>query len=276
MEMINSIHDTVVLNNGIAMPRLGLGLYKVDDGSEIERAVAWALEAGYRSFDSAQLYGNEQGLGRALGGVDRDSVFVTTKVWNSHHGRDKAVRACEESLHRLGMDYVDLYLIHWPVPGRYLETWQALEELYRRGLCRAIGVSNFNIHHLEDVLKIASVKPAVNQVEFHPRLVQAEMHDFCRSKNIQLEAWRPLMGGSVRDIPLIDELSKKYGKTASQIVIRWHLQKDIIVIPKSVHRERIFENVDVFDFTLSNYDIKAIDSLSQNMRLGPDPEHVTF
>lgn len=276
MDMINSIHDTVTLNNGITMPRLGLGLYKVDDGAEIERAVAWALEAGYRSFDSAQFYGNEQGLGRALKAIDRESVFVTTKVWNSHHGRDAAVRACEESLHKLNMDYIDLYLIHWPVPGTYLETWQALEELYRRVLCRAIGVSNFNIRHLENVLKAGSVVPAVNQVEFHPRLVQTQLHDFCRSKKIQLEAWRPLMSGSAGNIPLIADLSKKYDKTTAQIIIRWHLQKGLVVIPKSVHRERIFENADVFDFALSNEDVHAIDALNRDLRMGPDPEYVDF
>ena len=271
------INSTVELLNGVEMPRLGLGVWRAKDGQETENAVLAALRAGYRSIDTASMYDNEQGVGRAFraSGIPREQVFVTTKVWNSEQGYDQTIKAFRGSLDRLAMDDVDLYLVHWPVVGKYKETYRALEELYDQGLVRAIGVSNFKIHHLEDLMGSCRIKPMVNQVELHPLHTQKKLFAFCRKEGIQLESWRPLMQGRL-DLPLIGELAAKYGKTPAQIVLRWHLQLGVVTIPKSVQEGRIRENADLFDFELEPEDMNRIDELNQNQRFGADPDHIDF
>jgi len=270
-----SLDSKVELLNGVGMPRLGLGVYRAKAGEEVENAVAAALKVGYRSVDTAAIYKNEEGVGRAIraSGVPREELFVTTKVWNKDQGYDSTIRAFEASLSRLGMDYVDLYLIHWPGNdrNRYKETYRAMEELYEQGRIRAIGVCNFQIHHLEDLMGSCRIKPMVNQVELHPLLTQKPLLEFCRKEGIQVESWRPLMDGKL-DLPLLQELAAKYGKTPAQIVIRWHLQHGLVTIPKSVRESRIRENADVFDFELEQEDMNRIDDLNENRRLGPDPD----
>jgi len=272
-----SLDSTVELLNGVGMPRLGLGVYRAKEGEEVENAVLTALKVGYRSVDTASIYKNEAGVGRAIraSGVPREQVFVTTKVWNRDQGYDSTIRAFEESLSCLGMDYVDLYLIHWPVKEKYKETYRAMEELYEQGRVRAIGVCNFQIHHLEDLMGSCRIKPMVNQVELHPLLTQKPLLEFCRKEGIQVESWRPLMDGKL-DLPLLQELAAKYGKTPAQIVIRWHLQHGLVTIPKSVRESRIRENADVFDFELEPEDMNRIDDLNENRRTGPDPDNFHF
>jgi len=277
MANVRHVAETTTLNNGVRMPWFGLGVYKTQEGPEVENAVAAALEAGYRLIDTAALYGNETGVGNAIraSGIRREEVFVTTKVWNSDQGYDETLRAFEASLARLGFDYVDLYLVHWPVKGKYKDTWRALERLYKEGLTRAIGVSNFHIHHLEDLMSSCEVKPAVNQVECHPLLTQTELRKFCREQNIAFQAWAPIMKGQL-DLPVLTELAAKYGKTPAQIVLRWDLQSDILTIPKSIRPERIRENANIFDFELSDEDMARIDALNQNSRFGADPDNFNF
>lgn len=266
--------NRVILNNGVAMPWLGLGLYKVREGEDLDRAVATALEAGYRSFDTASMYGNEAGTGRALraGGVPREELFIATKVWNTGQGYDETLRAFEASLSLLGADFVDLYLIHWPVSGLYNETWRAMERIYREGGARAIGVCNFTERHLGELLARGSVVPVVNQVEFHPLLFQKELLAYCEERGIRLEAWRPLTRGTLLTDPTILELARSYDRTPAQVMLRWDLQHGVITIPKSVTPSRIRENAAIFDFTLSNADMTRIDALDRGERLGPDPD----
>jgi diketogulonate reductase-like aldo/keto reductase len=248
------------------------------EGEQAYQAVRYALDAGYRSIDTAALYENEASVGRAVrdSGIPREEIFITTKVWNDDQRAGRVLQAFEESLARLKMDYVDLYLVHWPVPGRYIETWAVLEEIYRSGKARAIGVSNHLIHHLEAILKTGSIVPAVNQVEFHPYLQSRDLHAFCRQRGIQLEAWAPLMKGKGLSEPAIVEIAAKHGKTAAQVVIRWELQKEVVTIPKSVNRERIYENRDVFDFSLDDEDMRQIDALERDYRYGMHPDSFTF
>ncbi|QMV44989.1 aldo/keto reductase [Cohnella cholangitidis] len=269
--------STAELLNGVEMPRLGLGVWRAEDGQEAENAVLAALKAGYRSIDTASIYKNEHSVGRAIraSGTPREQIFVTTKVWNSEQGYDSTLNAFRSSLDRLGLDYVDLYLVHWPVAGKYIETYRALEELYEQGLVRAIGVSNFHIHHLEDLMGACRIKPMVNQVELHPLLSQKKLFAFCRKEGIQLESWSPLMKGELR-LPLIVELAAKYGKTPAQIVLRWHLQLGLVAIPKSVRETRIIENSQLYDFELEPEDIVRIDALNENHRFGADPDHINF
>lgn len=275
--MIQHVQDTVMLNNGIAMPGLGLGVFKVGDGSPVVAAVKSALRAGYRAIDTAAVYGNEEGVGEALRETDvpREEIFVTSKVWNADQGYDATLKAFDASLERLGLSYLDLYLIHWPVAGKYVETWQAMTELYKEGRVRAIGVSNFHINHLKDILDSSDVVPAVNQIECHPLLNQKEIRDFCQMNNIVLEAWSPLMKGNL-NLPVLEELAKKYQKTPAQIVLRWHLQHGVVIIPKSVHDYRIRENAQIFDFSLTTADMDAIDQLNEGKRFGPDPDNFDF
>lgn len=275
--MIQHVQDTIMLNNGLAMPGLGLGVFKVGDGSPVSAAVKSALRAGYRAIDTAAVYGNEEGVGIGLreGGVPREDVFVTSKVWNADQGYDATLKAFDASLGRLGLSYLDLYLIHWPVAGKYVETWQALTELYHEGRVRAIGVSNFHIHHLKDILDTSDVVPAVDQIELHPLLNQKEIRDFCQMNNIVVEAWSPLMKGNL-DLPVLEQLAKAYGKTPAQIVLRWHIQHGVVIIPKSVHDHRIRENAHIFDFSLSSADMDAIDALHEGRRFGPDPDNFDF
>lgn len=275
--MIKDIRDTTLLNNGVKMPWLGLGVWQVDNDNEVEAAVKMAVKAGYRAIDTAEAYENEEGVGKAIKecGVSRDELFITTKVWNSSQGYQSTLGAFEESRRKLGLDYIDLYLIHWPVKGKYTDTWRALEKLYKDGLVRAIGVSNFQIHHLQDLFKKGSVIPMVNQVECHPLLSQKELLAFCKKNKIQLEAWSPLMQGHL-ELPLLLELSNKYGKSPVQIVLRWDLQNEVIAIPKSVHENRIVENSNIFDFELSEDDMKSINELNKNKRFGSDPDYFRF
>ncbi|WP_246237244.1 aldo/keto reductase [Actinomadura chibensis] len=257
------------------MPQLGFGVFQASD-EEAERAVRTALEQGYRSVDTASAYGNEEGVGRALraSGVPREEVFVTTKLWNDEQGYDNALRACDASLSRLGLDYLDLYLIHWPMPSRgaYLDTWRALEDLKRDGRVRAIGVSNFTVETLSRIIEEADVVPAVNQIELHPYFQQDGLRAFHRDHGIRTEAWAPLgQGHGLLDDPALDRIGRSHGRTPAQVVLRWHLQIGNVVIPKSVTPSRIAENIDVFGFELSPDDMKAIGELDQGTRFGPDP-----
>jgi 2,5-diketo-D-gluconate reductase A len=266
---------TVTLNNGVTMPQLGFGVFQVPD-EETTAAVAGALRAGYRSIDTAAIYGNERGVGRALAdsGIARDELFVTTKLWNSEQGYDTTLAAFDASLDKLGLDHVDLYLIHWPTPARdlYLDTWRALEKLYADGRTRAIGVSNFQPAHLERLLGAASVVPAVNQIELHPGLQQAELREFHARHGIVTEAWSPLAQGAVLKDDAVTEIAAEHGKSPAQVVLRWHLQIGNVVIPKSVTETRIRENFDVFDFELGPQEIDALTALDRGMRTGPDPD----
>jgi methylglyoxal/glyoxal reductase len=273
-----NLSDCAVLANGAKMPWLGLGVWKAKEGGEVENAVKTALRVGYRSIDTAAIYGNESGVGKAVreSEIPREELFITTKVWNADQGYDSTLKAFEASLERLGMEYVDLYLIHWPVKGKYKETWKALEKLYKDGRVRAIGVSNFQVHHLEDLLQDAEIKPMVNQVELHPYLTQRELRDYCSRNGIVLEAWSPLMRGKVAEVPEIVELAAKYGKTPAQIVLRWNLQIGVVTIPKSVNEARIRENADLFDFELTAEDLAKLESLNRNHRTGPDPDNFDF
>ncbi len=275
---IESIADSAKLNNGVLMPWLGLGTYQTPPGDVAEKSVIWALEVGYRHIDTASLYRNEENVGEAIraSGVPREKVFVTTKVWNPDMRSGKVAQALDTSLQKLHMDYVDLYLLHWPVPGKYVECWKMMEELYKKGKAKTIGVSNFLIHHIEDILKIAKVVPAVNQVEWHPEARQQKLVDFCQSKGIVFEGWASLMQGAVAKIPALMEIGKKHGKTPAQIAIRWGLQHQVVMIPKSVHKDRIIENAGVFDFQLDAGEMNRIDALDQNKRIGPDPDNFNF
>ncbi|MFC8066012.1 aldo/keto reductase [Streptomyces sp. NPDC057293] len=268
----------IILNNGVEMPQLGFGVWQVPD-DEAETAVVQALEAGYRSIDTAAIYGNEEGTGRALAasGVAREDLFVTTKLWNSEQGYDTALRAFDASMAKLGLEYLDLYLIHWPMPaeGRYVDTYKAFEKLLADGRVRAIGVSNFLPEHLERLTGETSVVPAVNQIELHPHLQQHASREVHAEQGIATEAWSPLGSGKgILDIPAIVAIAQKHNRTPAQVVLRWHLQLGNVVIPKSVTPSRIKENIDVFGFTLDTEDLAAISALNEDRRLGPDPAEV--
>lgn len=272
-----NINSKVKLNNGMEMPWLGLGVFQASEGGEVENAVKTALEIGYRSIDTAALYGNERGVGTAVkeSNIARKNIFITSKVWNSDQGYRSTLKAFEISLEKLQTDYLDLYLIHWPM-SKSAETWKAMEELYEKGKIKAIGVSNFLIQHLEEFLPGCKVLPAVNQVEFHPELVQQDLLDYCLAKNIRPEAWSPIMKGKVNDIPVLQALAAKYQKTPVQIVLRWDIQKGVVTIPKSVNPKRIAGNADIFDFEISDEDMAKIDRLDKNNHIGPDPNNVSF
>jgi len=267
------IDTRIKLNNGLEMPLFGLGTYEADIGKNARNAVLYALEIGYRLFDTARIYGNEREIGEALreSEVPRDEVFITTKLWNSDHGYENAIEACERSLRRLGLSYVDLYLIHWPEEGLRNESWRALETLLEKGKCLAIGVSNYMIWHLEELLANSSTVPAVNQVEFSPFLYQKELLEFCHSHSIWLEGYSPLTNGAKLGDRRLIEVAKKYSKTPAQILIRWGLQRGVITIPKSSNRNRIRENAEVFDFVISEKDMTALDAFNVNLRTSWDP-----
>ncbi|MEK4875544.1 aldo/keto reductase [Bacillus sp. FSL W8-0102] len=245
-------------------------------------AVKTAIKHGYRSIDTAAIYKNEAGVGTGIregmkeAGIFREDLFVTSKVWNADLGYESTKKAFETSLNKLGLEYLDLYLIHWPVEGKYKEAWRALEDLYKEGRVKAIGVSNFQIHHLEDLMEGADIKPMVNQVEYHPRLTQKELQAFCQKQGIQLEAWSPLMQGQLLDNEVLQEIGKRYNKTVAQVILRWDLQNGVVTIPKSTKEHRIVENASIFDFELSKEDMELIDSLNQNHRVGPDPDNFDF
>lgn len=266
---------TVKLNNGLEMPQFGLGVWRIPPEEAADNVQA-AIECGYRLIDTAAIYRNEFGVGEGVrrSGVPREELFVTSKLWNSDQGFDSTIKAFEASLDRLGMDYLDLYLIHWPQPmyDTYVESWKAMERLYKEGRVRAIGVSNFQPAHLERLAAECEVVPAVNQVELHPRLVQAEVRAYDEAHGIQTESWSPLRG-VIEDVPdVLRDLAGKYGKTPAQVVLRWHIQLGLVVIPRSSKAERIAENRDIFDFELEAADVAAISGLHTGERLGNHPD----
>ncbi|WP_223587941.1 aldo/keto reductase [Neobacillus bataviensis] len=275
--MLTSLKDTTTLHNGVEMPWFGLGVFKVKEGSEVIESVKAAITNGYKSIDTAAIYQNEEGVGQGIreAGVPREELFITSKVWNSDQGYESTLKAYETSLKKLGLDYLDLYLIHWPGKTKYKETWKALEKLYKDGRVRAIGVSNFKVHHLEDLLKDAEIKPMVNQVEYHPHLAQKELLAFCQKEGIQLEAWSPLKQGQLLNDPVITEIAAKYGKSAAQVILRWDLQNKVVTIPKSIKEQRIIENANIFDFELSLEDMEKIDGLNKDERVGSDPDEMS-
>ncbi len=272
---------TLTLNNGVQIPQVGLGVYQTREGAEVERAVSAALEVGYRLIDTAAIYGNEVGVGKAVkaSGLPREDIFITTKLWNAHHAYDAALRAFDESLAKLDCGYVDLYLIHWPLPmeGRFTEAWKALEELYNSKRVRAIGVSNFKPHHLEELLRGAETVPTVNQIELHPMFQQKETRAYCAEHNIVVESYSPLMqAGEALEHPVIVDLARQHGKTPAQVILRWHVQSGLVVIPKSANPERIRENFALFDFELSTDDMQAIEGMERGVRISADPDTAAF
>lgn len=276
--MPQNLQDTTTLHNGVKMPWFGLGVFKVQEGSEVVESVKAALRNGYKSIDTAAVYGNEEGVGQAIkeAGVPREELFITTKVWNADQGYETTLQAFETSMDKLGLEYLDLYLIHWPVAGKYKETWKALEKLYKDGRVRAIGVSNFHVHHLKDLMADAETKPMVNQVEYHPHLAQTELLQFCKAEGIQMEAWSPLKQGELLTEPTIVEIAEKHGKSPAQVILRWDLQNEVVTIPKSIKEHRIIQNADIFDFELSAQDMERLNSLNKDERVGPDPDNFNF
>ena len=279
-----NINSKIVLNNKTEMPVIGLGTYLSTDGEEVASAVKWALEAGYRLIDTAMIYGNEDGVGKGIkqSGIPREEIFVTTKLWNADQGYENALRAIDVSLSKLGLSYVDLYLIHWPTAdekgvtsiNKRQETWRAMEEIYKSRKAKAIGVSNYTITHLEEMKKYATIMPAVNQVEFHPFLYQKDLFSYCKQNNIALEAYRPLTKGKRLNNKTVELIAKKYNKTDAQVLLRWSIQHGCIPIPKSVHKERIDENATIFDFELSEKEMETLDGLNENLRLCWDPTNL--
>ncbi len=279
-DFTRTLADTITLVNGTRIPQLGFGTWKLEEASVLRTAVLAAIEIGYRHIDTAAIYGNERYVGSALAesGVPREDVFLTTKCWNDsiRAGFDGVLRGFEESLQRLGTDYVDLYLLHWPIPGAYGDAWRAMETLYERKQARAIGVSNYLPHHLDELCVDATVTPMVNQIEFHPRLLQPELLHANRSRGITPVAWSPLMQGKVGEEAVLREIAEARGKTPAQVVLRWDLQHGVVTIPKSAHPDRIRENAELYDFELSAEEMKRIDGLNDGTRFGADPDHISF
>lgn len=269
-----NLKSATKLANGVEMPWFGLGVFKVQEGQEVIDSVKAAIKAGYRSIDTASVYGNEEGVGQAIreSGVAREELFITTKVWNTEQGYESTLAAFDQSLSKLGLDYADLYLVHWPIRAKYKDTWRALEKLYADGKVRAIGVSNFQIDHLEDLLADAAVKPMVNQVELHPLLNQQELREYCKAQGIQIEAWAPLAQGHLLDNEVLADIAARHNKTLPQVILRWDLQNGIVTIPKSVKEERIIANADIFDFELSEEEISRINGLNRDQRFGSHPD----
>jgi methylglyoxal/glyoxal reductase len=279
---VKNLQSTTTLSNGINMPWLGLGVFKVEEGPELVHAVKTAIKHGYRSIDTAAIYGNEEGVGKGIrdgiqeAGINRSDMFITSKVWNADLEYKATLTAFETSLEKLGLDYLDLYLIHWPVEGKYIDAWKAIEKLYKSGKIKAIGVSNFQIHHLEILMKEAEIKPMVNQVELHPRLTQKDLLVYCEENGIQLEAWSPLMQGEILGEPVLKAIGERYSKSPAQVILRWNLQNHIVTIPKSTKETRIVENASLFDFKLTEKEMEQIDGLNHHHRVGPDPDHFDF
>ena len=273
-----NLQSKKTLANGVEMPRLGLGVYKMTEPAEAVEAMTAALGAGYLAIDTASLYGNEVQVGEAVraSGVKREDLFITSKVWNTDQGYDETLRAFEKTLENLKMDYLDLYLTHWPVEGKFTDTYRAIERLFEEKLIRVPGVSNHHRHHLEAVFAKANVKPMVNQIELHPYLSQEPLREFCQEEKIAVTAWSPLARGKLLEEPVVKRIAESHGKAPAQVVIRWHLQHDIIVIPKSVRPDRVRSNADVFDFTLSDEDMQQLDALNRNERTGKDPDNMDF
>lgn len=276
---VDGLRATTTLNNGSAMPWLGLGVWQIASDAETERIVRTAIEQGYRSIDTAKIYGNERGVGQAIRncGVPRDQLFITTKVWNEDVRADRVAAAFDQSMKALGLDYLDLYLVHWPIGGKIVAAWQAMERLARSSRVKAIGVSNHLRPHLDELLAAAQIVPAVNQIEFHPYLQSKPLVEFCRAKRIHVEAWSPLMrGGALLQERALREIAERHGKTVAQIVLRWDVQSGIVTIPKTVHPARLAQNAGVFDFALSAAEMAAINALDRNQRCGPDPMNFAF
>ena len=280
------MEKSIKLNNGVLIPQPGFGTFMTKDGEEAIQAVKWAVETGYRHIDTAAIYNNEKGVGEGIRqcGVSREELFVTSKVWNSERGYDKTLKAFDKTMDDLGLDYLDLYLIHWPANERQFgkkasklnqETWRAMEKLYEEGRIKAIGVSNFMPHHIERLMEKATVKPAVNQIEFHPGLLQKECVEFCKEQEITVEAWSPLGRGELIFDELLMGLAEKYGSTVAQLIIRWVMQHDIVPLVKSTKQSRIEENFQVFDFGISSEDMQRIDKMKP-VRMGPDPDDADF
>ncbi len=269
----------VQLNNGTYIPRVGLGVYLSPKGEDTKNSVKWALEAGYRHIDTAMIYNNEESVAEGIkeSGIPRKDIFLTTKLWNEDIRQDKVFEAFEKSLKRLGTDYIDLYLIHWPAVG-YEKAWIGMEKIYQSGKAKAIGVSNFNKHHLEKIAKVGSIVPAMNQIEAHPYFNNQKLIDYCVSKNIMVTGWSPLggTGGNILGDNLLQSLAVKYDKTVAQVVLRWHIQRGTIIIPKSLHKERIIQNRDIFDFEINNEDMLKINQLERGIRVGADPDNFNF
>ncbi len=271
---LTSLADRVEIASGVWMPRLGLGTYLAAQGPDVEGEVTYGLGIGFRGIDTATAYGNEESVGRAIraSGVPREELFVATKVWNSDQGYRQTLAAFERSLGKLGLEYVDLYLIHWPVRNKARDTWRAMEELRAAGKTRAIGVCNHMKPDLEDLLSYATVPPAIDQVELHPYLQRAHLREYCRGQGITVQAWAPLMKGRVGNVAEVVQIAQAHGRSPAQVALRWHLQHGVAVIPKSIHPERIAENADVFGFELSDEEMAAIDSLDREKRMGIGPE----
>ncbi|MVM39258.1 aldo/keto reductase [Spirosoma sp. HMF3257] len=268
---------STTLNNGVEMPLLGLGVFAPSQANEVQQAIEWALEMGCRLIDTAAAYGNEREVANAIraSGIPRSDIFITTKVWNDDQGYTRTLRAFNRSLERLGLDVVDLYLIHWPIKEHRHETWRALEKIYSEGRARAIGVSNHYPAHLDELLAEAHITPAVNQFEFSPYSYLPEILDYCREKNIQPEGYAPLVRGEKNNDPKLVALAEKYGKSTYQLLIRWSLQHGVVTIPKSVKRERIQENFDVWDFTISDEDMAQMNTFYDNTRIADDPREIS-
>ncbi|MBC5626331.1 aldo/keto reductase [Clostridium sp. NSJ-49] len=265
------------LANGVDVPSIGFGTYKLGEEQEVIDKVKLALNLGYRQIDTASFYGNEEGVGKGIAesGIDRKDIFLVTKLWNDDHGYEETINAFNKSIKKLGVDYLDLYLIHWPNKLNS-ETWRAFEDLYKEGKVRAIGVCNFKIGHLEELKKTAKIMPMVNQIEIHPCKTQKETIEYCNENNIQVVAWGPIMRGKILSLPLMLELSEKYNKSIAQITLRWHIQNGVIPIPKSSNEERIKANIDIFDFDISSEDIKKIDELNVNEDISGVPANTTY
>lgn len=264
-----------ILSNGVEMPMLGLGVYKMTNKEETIAAITHALSTGYRAIDTASLYNNEEEVGQAIkqSQIPREELFITTKVWNSDQGYDETLKAFEVSLKKLDLDYIDLYLTHWPVAEKYVDTYRAIERLYEEKLIRVPGVSNHHTHHLEKIMANANVLPAVNQIECHPYLSQQPLRAFCKEHNITVTAWSPLGRGNVLEDETLIQIGKQHGKSTAQVILRWHYQNDVIAIPKSVTPKRIEENAAIFDFQLTEEDMILINTLNQNKRYGKDPDN---
>src|SRR3989338_9770994 len=283
MEKLN-LDSRIILNNGIKIPVIGIGTFRIEDGELATNDIKWALEAGYRLIDTATIYKNEEGVGKAIGksGIPREQIFVTTKLWNIDQGYENTLKAINVSLTKLGLTYVDLYLVHWPTASpdnktsinKREETWKAMEEIYKSGKTKAIGVSNYTIRHLEEMKKYADIFPAVDQVEFHPFLYQKDLLEYCKQNDIVLQAHSPLASGNISRSELITDIAKKYHKSNAQILLRWSLQHGVIPIPKSIHKERIAANINVFDFELSGEDMVKLDGLNENLRFRSNPENL--
>ncbi|GLI86522.1 putative oxidoreductase YtbE [Rossellomorea marisflavi] len=273
---------SITLNNGVQMPEIGYGVFRVEEGKDLEKAVETAIRIGYRSIDTAAIYQNEKSVGKGVqnaidaGLVTREELFITSKVWNDGLSYDETIQAYNDTLERLGLEYLDLYLIHWPGQNKYMEPWKALEALYKEGRIKSIGVSNFQVSHLEHLLETAEVKPVINQIEFHPKLVQEDVRAFCEKHDIQVEAWSPLMNAELLNHETVNEIADSLGKSAAQVILRWDLQHGVVTIPKSMTESRIKENIDIYDFELTEEQVKTLDALDEHKRIGPDPDQFDF